>query len=83
MRNILYQQAQRKERETTTRPRTGAHSPAGVPGIPDRGAARLLPWPASTILRNWSASSSLRMDAAMSQDGCEEGCHYCNGPETD
>lgn len=21
--------------------------------------------------------------SADSQDGCEEGCHYCNGPETD
>lgn len=22
-------------------------------------------------------------DSIDSQDGCEEGCHYCNGPETD
>ncbi|MFP3581248.1 hypothetical protein SB659_16885 [Arthrobacter sp. SIMBA_036] len=22
-------------------------------------------------------------DSVDSQDGCEEGCHYCNGPETD
>lgn len=129
MKSILYQQAQSKERETTTRPRTGAHSPAGVTGIPGRGVARPLAGSANTTPRHWAESSSLRMAAAMfttvcscgnsalrannaslhsthtsrsagcSQqrpeiapqvrnsidplDGCEEGCHYCNGPETD
>jgi hypothetical protein len=129
MKSILYQQAQSKERETTTRPRMGAHPRADVTGIPERGVARPLSGPASTTPRNRAESSSPRMAAAMfttvcscgnsalrannasihslhaprstdcSQqraeiatkvrnsidplDGCEEGCHYCNGPETD
>ncbi|MDQ0000071.1 hypothetical protein J2W15_003584 [Pseudarthrobacter sulfonivorans] len=129
MKSILYQQAQGKERETTTRPRMGTHSLAGVTGIVERGVAFPLEGPAKHYARNWSGSSSLRIAAAMftavctcgnialganhaslhsvhtsfsaysSQprpeiglqvpnsvdpvDGCEEGCHYCNGPETD
>lgn len=50
----------------------GTGAPHGINASGSADRSQVLPKAAFQVL-----------DSVDSQDGCEEGCHYCNGPETD
>ena len=51
---------------------TSTGAPHGINALDSAGRSQILPEAVVQVF-----------DSADLQDGCEEGCHYCNGPETD